>query len=103
MADEIFDLLEDLFERRKKKKDRGDKSPRDRKEGPAEAAPAPKAPAFIFCSACGAKNDSGGRFCSECGEILPAQGREPQCPNCERPAPITAKFCNACGTRLLAG
>jgi hypothetical protein len=99
MPDEIFEIFEDLFERRKDKK----KGKKD-KGGSAEEPVAKKAEAaFIFCSSCGTKNEGVSRFCNECGELLPSQGQEPQCPNCGRPAPITAKFCNACGTKLLGG
>lgn len=101
MADEIFDLLEDLFDRRREKKGKKGKGAKERPADEVATAPA-RQPAFIFCSDCGTKNESGARFCQDCGALLPAPGPEPQCPSCGRPAPITAKFCNACGTRLRA-
>ncbi|MDP9296226.1 MAG: AAA family ATPase [Actinomycetota bacterium] len=47
------------------------------------------------CSACGADNAAGARFCSTCGNPL---GRT--CPNCGEAVAEDARFCPACGTAL---
>ena len=48
------------------------------------------------CSACGAENPSGSRFCLECGVDLARA-----CPTCGTALPSHAKFCNECGTTLI--
>lgn len=93
MVDELFEVFEDLFDRRKKKKDR-DRSGRG--DAPAEAK-TPPAPA-VFCMECGARNEGNQRFCQECGKLLPSVGEEMRCPRCSTVVPLTAKFCGKCGT-----
>ena len=102
MVDEIFDVLEDLFERRnakgKKKKGRGEAPAPETAGAPA---PAPARPTgVIFCLACGARNSATDRFCQDCGDLLPSAGEEMRCPSCNRPVPLTARFCGGCGTRV---
>lgn len=99
MVDEIFEVFEDLFERRKKKKDK-DKS---HKGKTGDVAPAPaKAPAAppIFCTGCGARNEGSARFCMECGDLLPAPGEELRCIGCNSVVPLKAKFCPRCGSKV---
>jgi len=95
MVDELFEVFEDLFERRKKKK-KGDNN--DRGE-PPPAAKAPPAPP-VFCLQCGTKNEASGRYCQECGELLPAAGEEMRCLKCNMVVPLTAKFCGKCGSKV---
>jgi membrane protease subunit (stomatin/prohibitin family) len=94
MVDEIFDVLEDLFERRKKK-DKG-------KKGEKQAAPELKVPAAppVFCIGCGARNEGAARFCLECGELLPSPGEEMKCLGCNSVVPLKAKFCPRCGSKV---
>ncbi|MDX6366261.1 MAG: hypothetical protein QOK30_1337 [Nocardioidaceae bacterium] len=47
------------------------------------------------CSACGADNPLGNRFCGECGEAL-----APACASCGAANPAGKKFCGECGSRL---
>ena len=49
------------------------------------------------CSACGAENEDGRKFCGECGASLALA-----CPSCGAPNPPTVKFCGECGTALSA-
>ncbi len=49
------------------------------------------------CPACGHINDSGARFCSECGTGLTVV-----CPTCATVSSLGAKFCNNCGNDLRA-
>ncbi len=52
------------------------------------------------CSACGAANPDGARFCADCGaNLAPPQ----TCPSCGAPARPDKRFCNACGAALGAG
>ena len=51
----------------------------------------------ILCPACGSANDSGRKFCGECGAAF---GRA--CPSCGTPNPPGVKFCGECGTALIA-
>ena len=46
----------------------------------------------MHCDACGNRNASGAKFCSECGVAL-AQ----TCPSCSSPLAAGAKFCSECG------
>ena len=47
------------------------------------------------CSACGADNPAGARFCSECGAAQAAL-----CPECGHHNRAGSRFCNACGARV---
>jgi predicted amidophosphoribosyltransferase len=97
MVDEIFDVLEDLFERR----NRGKKKKGKHADPPPESMAPPARPAgVIFCLACGARNAATDRFCQDCGDLLPSAGEELRCPACNRPVPLTARFCGGCGTRV---
>src|SRR2546430_2123479 len=47
------------------------------------------------CTACGAENRAGARFCRSCGSSL-----ESVCPSCGTPAESGQAFCDSCGARL---
>jgi class 3 adenylate cyclase/tetratricopeptide (TPR) repeat protein len=47
------------------------------------------------CSNCGAENETGRKFCGECGAPLARR-----CPSCNSPNPPTVKFCGECGASL---
>ncbi len=49
----------------------------------------------MTCTSCGAQNDSGRKFCLECGAPLAAV-----CGACGAANPAAAKFCGECGGRL---
>jgi class 3 adenylate cyclase/tetratricopeptide (TPR) repeat protein len=49
----------------------------------------------VRCSNCGTENDSGRKFCLECGTRLSVP-----CPTCSSPNPPGARFCGECGTQL---
>jgi class 3 adenylate cyclase/tetratricopeptide (TPR) repeat protein len=49
----------------------------------------------MICSNCGSENESGRKFCGECGASLSIQ-----CPNCGSPNGPGAKFCGECGHAL---
>ena len=49
----------------------------------------------VTCSACGAENESGRKFCGECGNALLQA-----CPSCGTSNPPTVKFCGECGVSL---
>ncbi|MGH2407939.1 MAG: adenylate/guanylate cyclase domain-containing protein, partial [Candidatus Limnocylindrales bacterium] len=51
----------------------------------------------MICSNCGAANESGRKFCGECGTRLAVV-----CPNCGAQNVATAKFCGECATPLAA-
>ncbi len=51
----------------------------------------------IICSKCG-KPTSSGKFCEVCGAPLDKSA----CPNCGAKLSATARFCNNCGTKLMA-
>ena len=51
----------------------------------------------MACSACGADNPPGARFCNGCGAPLHAV-----CPGCGHANPPASRFCNACGRALSA-
>ena len=106
MVEELFEVFEDLFEFRKKKKkkpahydERSYKHERGHHASPP-VTPAPKA-APVFCLDCGARNEGNSRFCLECGGVLPAAGEEMRCLKCESVVPLTAKFCGRCGARVV--
>ena len=52
----------------------------------------------MTCTSCGSENDSGARFCNECGSSLQAG-----CPSCGAVNRPGAKFCNECGHTLVPG
>src|SRR5688572_15516702 len=49
------------------------------------------------CSACGAENRPGARFCNGCGAALAAT-----CASCGQNNPPGSRFCDACGEALTA-
>ena len=51
----------------------------------------------LLCAACGSANETGRKFCGECGTAL-AQA----CPSCGTPNAPSVKFCGECGTALTA-
>ncbi len=50
----------------------------------------------MICPSCSTVNESGRKFCRECGTRLNAG-----CPNCGAQNPPNAKFCGECGTTLV--
>ncbi len=52
----------------------------------------------IFCPDCGAKNDSGAKFCNSCGNKF--ESSKSNCSNCNEPIKKGAKFCHSCGTKV---
>jgi hypothetical protein len=52
----------------------------------------------MICSACGAENEAGRKFCAECAARLAAI-----CPSCGTANPATAKFCGECAAALVGG
>jgi class 3 adenylate cyclase/tetratricopeptide (TPR) repeat protein len=51
----------------------------------------------MICSACGATNEAGRKFCKECGAALVIV-----CPTCSSPNTPDSKFCGECGSSLTA-
>ena len=49
----------------------------------------------VTCTACGTDNESGRKFCGECGASLALV-----CPACATPNPPSVKFCGECGTSM---
>lgn len=94
MSDDFFEIFEDLFESRRKRK--YDRYREERYPDERDLRPRPSAPA-IFCMKCGARNEAGSKFCLSCGDLLPAPGEEMRCLKCSATLPITAKFCPRCG------
>src|SRR5438477_6230331 len=47
------------------------------------------------CPNCGTANETGRKFCGECGSALANL-----CPTCSTPNPPGTKFCGECGTAL---
>ncbi len=99
MSDDIFEVFEELFEWRKKRKGDKKKKDRDLTAGGPPAAGRTAAPP-VFCIDCGARNEGDARFCMDCGKLLPSPGEELRCPRCSSIVPLTAKFCPRCGTGL---
>jgi hypothetical protein len=52
---------------------------------------------MAVCPACGAENQQGTKFCSECGAKI---GGKPKCPACGSENEPGAKFCNDCGAKI---
>jgi class 3 adenylate cyclase/tetratricopeptide (TPR) repeat protein len=52
-------------------------------------------PDGVVCSACGAANEAGRKFCGQCGSALALT-----CPSCGSANPPTDRFCGECGTAL---
>ena len=71
---------------------------RQSKEGASAgaAAAATGGDAGVACPNCGNKNNSGAKFCIECGTKLGAA----KCSNCQAELPPGAKFCNECGQKI---
>ncbi len=72
---------------------------------PMTEAPVMESPmteAGYTCTACGAVNAEGTKFCFECGNKLeaPVQATVPVCPNCGNEIADGLKFCGECGTRI---
>ena len=67
----------------------------------AAAPAAPSAPEGVVCTACGAANNPGTKFCCSCGNKLetPAPPVPGICPNCGAAIADGMKFCGECGTR----
>ena len=59
------------------------------------------APAGIVCTACGAANNPGTKFCCNCGNKLeiPAPPEPRLCPNCGATIADGMRFCGECGTK----
>ena len=53
------------------------------------------------CPHCHAPVNPGARFCTTCGQPIPAMRSESACPACGKPHAPTARFCIACGRPLL--
>ena len=69
----------------------------------AAAAPAaPAAPAGIVCTACGAENAPGTKFCCNCGNKLeiPAPPEPKICPNRGATVADGMRFCGECGQKM---
>ncbi len=72
----------------------------------AAAAPAapevPAAPSGIVCTACGAENAPGTKFCCNCGNKLeiPAPPEPKICPNCGATVADGMRFCGECGQKM---
>jgi len=63
--------------------------------GAPAAAPAPT----VACPKCQAAIPQGAKFCSSCGNAMPAPAA---CSKCQMPLPPGAKFCASCGTPAAA-
>lgn len=102
MVEDLFEIFEELFERKRKKPKH--KHPAGRmsdRDAYAEPAPPPRPP--VFCLECGTKNDADARFCLDCGSVLPAAGEEMRCLRCDSVVPLKARFCGRCGARVAVG
>ena len=104
MVDELFEVFEDLFERRSRSKGKNGKKGVGKDERAAAEAPVRPTLPPLFCLECGTKNGADGKFCQECGALLPSPGQDMRCLRCDSAVPLTAKFCSRCGAAVdLAG
>jgi predicted amidophosphoribosyltransferase len=87
-----MDFLEDLFDRKKKNKD---KYGNDREHDDDEYEEGSK---NSFCPGCGSRIKEGDRFCPGCGKEAKASARI--CPRCKSKLEENAKFCPACGNKI---
>ncbi|WOE49990.1 zinc ribbon domain-containing protein [Sulfuracidifex metallicus] len=63
---------------------------------PTTPSPQPAPQTKVKCWKCGAENDSGAKFCENCGSPLTSI----KCPKCGKENPAGSKFCSECGTNL---
>ena len=98
------DLLEDLFEGRKRKKhhDHHDhhENDRDYHYGRDRRDPYVKKPIVDdhqarYCPSCG--SEGSGKFCSQCGASLPVKKL---CNGCGKELEPNARFCSSCGNKV---
>jgi MFS family permease len=54
------------------------------------------------CATCGEPNPAGARFCNACGRRLIPLAVPRDCPTCGETNPAAARFCNACGSTIPA-
>lgn len=66
---------------------------------PAAVPTQPVRSAGVYCTACGAANAEGTKFCAECGNKLEAPAAN-VCPACGAETAEGLKFCGECGTKL---
>jgi membrane protease subunit (stomatin/prohibitin family) len=66
--------------------------------GAAAAGAGAAANTALICPSCGKPNNSGAKFCDNCGKPMAVPGLT--CPSCKAVSPAGAKFCNACGKPL---
>jgi membrane protease subunit (stomatin/prohibitin family) len=59
------------------------------------------ASATVACPKCGAQNNPGAKFCSNCGAGMAPAGTA--CPKCNTPVAAGSKFCSNCGSPISAG
>ncbi|MGE0569773.1 MAG: zinc ribbon domain-containing protein [Dehalococcoidia bacterium] len=97
MVDELFEVFEDLFERRSGSKGKKGKKGVGKDERAAVESPVRPTLPPLFCLECGTKNGADGKFCQECGSLLPSAGQDMRCLRCDSAVPLTAKFCARCG------
>ena len=48
----------------------------------------------VPCSSCGFENETGARFCTECGQSMDPHVH---CPHCDHLQPVSVRFCSHCG------
>lgn len=61
------------------------------------------APGGVICSGCQTKNQTGVRFCSNCGKDIQAAVKTISCPDCSSQVTEGAKFCSNCGKNFESG
>ncbi|MBN1369590.1 MAG: zinc-ribbon domain-containing protein [Dehalococcoidaceae bacterium] len=57
------------------------------------------------CNSCGAANETGARFCGNCGSVLDIKsasstGKGTACPRCQAVNPPASRFCENCGATI---